>query len=170
MLKRVSQPEGPGYLPTDWMDSQRTYPNGSINSTYFIEAKRQARDLHASAIRSDYSWEFAGPVNIGGRITDIEIPGDSFTDIFVAAASGGILKTTNNGASWTNIFSDQATIPIGDIAISRENPDLMYAGTGEANASSQSVRGDGIYKSTDGGVTWQQSGSRSFSLFWQNHH
>jgi len=150
--------ESPRLLPSDWMENQRTFPNGTIKTEAYLEAVRQARDLHASAGRSNFEWEFAGPLNIGGRITDIEVPDGSFSTIFVAAASGGILKTTNNGASWTNVFKDQATISIGDIAISSEDPDLMYAGTGEANSSSQSFRGDGIYKSVDGGTTWQHSG------------
>jgi len=158
MLSRISQPKGPGYLPTDWMDRQRTFPNGGIKTGVYLQAVRQAKELHAAAGRSDYSWVFAGPTNIGGRITDIEIPGESFNTVFVAAASGGILKTTNNGASWTNVFSDQATISVGDIAIDNANTNLMYAGTGEANSSSQSFRGDGIYKSVDGGTTWQHSG------------
>ncbi|MFH1119456.1 MAG: T9SS type A sorting domain-containing protein [Bacteroidota bacterium] len=158
MLNRVSQPKGPGYLPADYMDRQRTFPYGGIKADVYLKAVRDASVIHSSAGRSDYSWEFAGPSNIGGRITDIEIPGESFSTIYIAAASGGILKTTNNGASWTNIFKDQATIPVGDIAISQNNPDLMYAGTGEANSSSQSFRGDGIYKSVDGGTTWQHTG------------
>lgn len=165
MLSRVSQPKGPGYLPTDWMDRQRTFPNGGIKTDVYLQAVRQARDLHAAADRGDYNWVFAGPTNIGGRITDIEIPGESFNNVFIAAASGGILKTTNNGASWTNIFSNQATIPVGDIAIDHTNTDLMYAGTGEANSSSQSFRGDGIYKSTDGGTTWQFSGLELSAYF-----
>ncbi len=158
MLSRVSLPKGPDYLPTDWMDRQRTFPYGGIKTEVYLAAVRQARDLNASAERSGYSWVFAGPDNIGGRITDIEIPGESLSTVYVAAASGGILKTTNNGATWSNIFSDQATIPVGDIAIDKTNTNLMYAGTGEANSSSQSFRGDGIYKSTDGGTTWQHSG------------
>jgi photosystem II stability/assembly factor-like uncharacterized protein len=165
MLSRVTLPKGPGYLPTDWMDRQRTFPNGGIKTDVYLQAVRQARDLHAAAGRSDYSWVFAGPTNIGGRITDIEIPGESFNTVFVAAASGGILKTTNNGASWTNVFSGQATIPVGDIAIDNTNTDLMYAGTGEANSSSQSFRGDGIYKSTDGGTTWLHSGLELSAYF-----
>ncbi|KAF0199091.1 MAG: hypothetical protein FD166_716 [Bacteroidetes bacterium] len=150
--------ESPGFFPSDWMENQRTFPNGTIKTAAYLEAVRQARDLHAAAGRSNFEWEFAGPLNIGGRITDIEVPGGSYSTIFVAAASGGILKTTNNGASWTNVFKDQATISIGDIAIGSEETDLMYAGTGEANSSSQSFRGDGIYKSVDGGTTWQHSG------------
>jgi len=150
--------ESPGFLPSDWMENQRTFPNGTIKTSAYLEAVRQARDFHAAAERSNFEWEFAGPLNIGGRITDIEVPGGSYSTIFVAAASGGILKTTNNGASWTNVFKDQATISIGDIAIGSEETDLMYAGTGEANSSSQSFRGDGIYKSVDGGTTWQHSG------------
>ncbi|MBK9356724.1 MAG: T9SS type A sorting domain-containing protein [Bacteroidales bacterium] len=153
-----SRQKFPGFLPSDWMENQRTFPYGTIRTSAYLEAVRQARDIHGAAGRSNFEWEFAGPLNIGGRITDIEVPDGNFSTIFVAAASGGILKTTNNGASWTNIFKDQAAISIGDIAISQQDPDLMFAGSGEANSSSQSFRGDGIYKSTDGGTTWQHSG------------
>lgn len=158
MLQRAGLLKEPGYLPNDWMDRQRTFPYGSIKTDVYLEAVRRARDMHAFAERSSYTWEFAGPLNIGGRITDIEMPLGSFSTIYVGAASGGILKTTNSGATWTNIFNVAATISIGDIAVSADDPNLLYAGTGEANASSQSFRGDGIYKSTDGGDTWAHSG------------
>ncbi|PKP04192.1 MAG: hypothetical protein CVU14_00675 [Bacteroidetes bacterium HGW-Bacteroidetes-9] len=161
MLSRVDQPREPGYLPNDWMDRQRTFPYGSVKQDVYLSAVRQARNMQKYANRSGYNWQFAGPANIGGRITDIEIPTGSFSTIFIAAASGGILKTTNNGNSWTNIFSNAGSVSVGDIAIDKDNPDLMYAGTGEANSSSQSFRGDGIYKSTDGGDTWQHVGLES---------
>ncbi len=158
MAERVNTPKGPGYLPSDWMDRQRSFPHGGIKTEAYLEALEKVRQLNAAAGRSALEWSFTGPTNIGGRITDIEIPGESFTNVYVATASGGILKTTNNGASWVNIFKDQPSIPVGDIAIDRSNTNLMYAGTGEANSSSQSFRGDGIYKSTDGGTTWTHAG------------
>lgn len=159
MLSRITTPDGPGSIPADWMDRQRSYPYGRIKPEFYLSAMRQAQVLHNSTLRStDVNWEFAGPLNIGGRITDIEMPTGSFSTIYIGAASGGIFKTTNNGASWVNIFQDAATLPIGDLAIDPNNADVIWAGTGEANASSQSFRGDGIYKSTDAGETWQNMG------------
>jgi len=158
MLERVAAPKGPGYLPTDWMDRQRTFPYGTINPEVYLEAYRQAAAMNAAAARGRFNWELAGPLNIGGRITDIEIPTGSTSTIYIGAASGGIFKTVNNGMSWTNIFDQASSLTIGDLAIDTENPELMYAGTGEANSSSQSFRGDGIYKSTDAGNSWQYSG------------
>ncbi len=166
MLNRVKAPVGPGMLPSDWMDRQRSYPHGQIKTEWYLQAVRHARDMHATATKnSDVNWQFAGPLNIGGRITDIEVPSGSFSTIYISAASGGIFRTTNNGANWENIFDDAATISVGDIAIDPANPDIIWAGTGESNASSQSFRGDGIYKSTDGGDTWQHSGLEESAYF-----
>lgn len=165
MTDRVSTPKGPGWLPSDWMDRQRSYPQGRIKTESYLEAMRCARDLHASASRSTANWEFAGPFNIGGRITDIEVPEGSDATIYVGAATGGIFKTTDNGNNWMNVFLDATTLAIGDIALDPNNPNVVWAGTGEANASSQSVRGDGIYKSSDGGTTWQYTGLEKSAYF-----
>lgn len=159
MLSRMKAPSGPGSIPADWMDRQRSYPYGQIKPESYFSAMRQAQAMHQDAIRSTpVEWEFSGPLNIGGRITDIEMPVGSFSTIYIGAASGGIFKTTDNGGTWENIFQNAATISIGDIAIDPQNENIIWAGTGEANASSQSFRGDGIYKSVDGGETWQHSG------------
>ena len=165
MLKRTGLEKEPGYLPGDWLSRQRAYPYGRIKSEHFLQAVRQAAAMHNASDRSTFNWQLAGPLNIGGRITDIEMPAGSSSTIYLGAASGGIFKTTNSGSSWTNIFSTAATISIGDLAIGPDNPQLIYAGTGEANASSQSFRGDGIYKSTDGGNTWEHSGLDQSAYF-----
>jgi photosystem II stability/assembly factor-like uncharacterized protein len=165
MLKRTGLEKEPGYLPSDWLSRQRAYPHGRIKSEYFLKAVRDAQAMHSNATRSSYTWELAGPLNIGGRITDIEVPAGSFSTIYVGAASGGIFKTIDSGNSWVNIFNDAATISIGDLAVGTTNTNLIYAGTGEANASSQSFRGDGIYKSTDGGDSWTHSGLDETAYF-----
>lgn len=166
MNERVLAPEGPNRLPSDWMDRQRIYPQGSIKEESFISAMRMARDMHMTASsRTTVNWQFGGPLNIGGRITDIEMPVGSYSTIYIGSASGGLFKTTNGGNSWANVFISSATLPIGDIAIDPDNENVIWAGTGEANASSQSVRGDGIYKSVDGGTTWQNMGLEQSAYF-----
>ncbi|NQV01101.1 MAG: hypothetical protein HQ542_00510, partial [Bacteroidia bacterium] len=148
----------PSLSPNDWMAMQRIYPNHRIEPEVFLDAVAQAQRLIDESSRINTPWVFTGPTNIGGRITDIEIPNGDLQTIYVGAATGGILKTTDGGANWTNLFQDVPVISIGDIAIDPANPDILYAGTGEANSSSFSFWGNGMYKSTDAGLTWEHSG------------
>jgi photosystem II stability/assembly factor-like uncharacterized protein len=95
---------------------------------------------------------------MGGRIADVEgVSGDPNT-VYVATASGGIFKTVDGGINWTPIFERQNTISVGDIALEPGNPDVIWAGTGEANPRNSVSFGDGVYKSTDGGKSWKHLG------------
>ncbi len=103
-------------------------------------------------------WRFIGPDIIGGRVTDVDVPKGSKKVIYVATASGGLWKTTNTGVTWEPLFDEQATLSIGDIAIPETQPDTIWVGTGEANHFRGSLAGAGVYKSADGGKTWQHLG------------
>ena len=144
--------------PGEYMAHQRMYPYNSINHENYLQAIKEARIFKKSLKLWNYTWEFAGPTNIGGRITDIEMHPDSPETIYLGAASGGVWKTTDNGDSWDYMFDDVDLISIGDIAIDPNNENIIYAGTGESNSSSYSFLGDGIYKSYDGGESWENSG------------
>lgn len=143
--------------PHDFMFMQRAYPTGQIKTEAYREAiqwkKQQTRNAGGT-------WEFVGPTNIGGRVTDIEIPIDQPQTYYVGAASGGIFKTIDAGATWNSIFDDQEMLSIGDIEISKNNSSIVWVGTGEVNAGGGSLAydGDGIYKSEDGGTTWEVKG------------
>jgi photosystem II stability/assembly factor-like uncharacterized protein len=105
-------------------------------------------------------WRSIGPANMGGRATDVEgVPGNPNV-VYLATASGGLWKTTNAGVRWTPLFERQGTISIGDIALEPGNPDVVWVGTGESNVRNSVSFGDGVYKSTDGGRTWQHMGLR----------
>ena len=107
---------------------------------------------------SQLTWRSIGPAIMGGRTADVEgVPGDPNT-VYVATASGGLWKTTNGGVTWKPIFERQGTISIGDIALAPGNPDVVWVGTGESNVRNSVSFGDGVYKSTDGGNTWQHMG------------
>ena len=143
--------------PGEWMSAQRMYPYDEIKQDVYLSEMKKANQMYASR-NGEIEWEFVGPTNIGGRITDIEMPTGQSQIIYLGGASGGILKTENTGLIWEQKFVGIPTISIGDIAIDPENQDILYVGTGEANASSYSFLGSGIYKSLDGGDSWQYSG------------
>jgi len=145
--------------PHDFMFMQRAYPTGELKTDAYSKAiqwkKQQTRNTNAAVL-----WEFSGPENVGGRVTDIEIPIDQPQTYYVGAASGGIFKTTDAGVSWSPIFDDQEMLSIGDIEISKNNTDVVWVGTGEVNAGGGSLAydGSGMFKSEDGGFTWESKG------------
>ncbi len=107
---------------------------------------------------SRLEYRSIGPAIMGGRIADVEgVPGDANV-VYVATASGGLWKTTNGGVTWKPIFERQGTLSIGDIALAPSNPEVVWVGTGESNVRNSVSFGDGVYKSTDGGKTWQHMG------------
>jgi photosystem II stability/assembly factor-like uncharacterized protein len=114
-----------------------------------------------TALLADYQWRSIGPGAAGGRITDVEALDTDFRFAVAAAASGGVWKTTNAGTTWSPIFDDYGSASIGDIAIFQKNPQILWVGTGEANNRNSVAWGDGIYKSTDGGGTFQNVGLRT---------
>ena len=114
----------------------------------------------AEALLNNLKWRCIGPANSGGRMGDFAVVKGSPNIIYAATASGGLWKTTNNGVTWEPIFDDQSTSSIGDVTVSPSHPDIVWVGTGEQNNRQSSSWGDGVYKSTDGGKTWQCMGLR----------
>ncbi len=103
-------------------------------------------------------WQQRGPGNVGGRTRTIAVdPDDASGQTWYAGAiSGGIWKTTNAGNSWQNISPDMPNLSIASLVFAPSNSNVIYAGTGEGYYSIDAVRGQGIFKSTDKGVTWNQ--------------
>ena len=100
-----------------------------------------------------------GPGNVGGRTRALIVDPDnpSFNTWYAGASSGGIWKTTDAGQSWTNLTEDLPNLSTNSLAMAESNSNIIYAGTGELYANNLAfVRGDGIFKSVDRGVTWNQ--------------
>lgn len=151
-----------GKKPSDWFLMQRSYPYPEINYAARDMAYRQAHEARAVAAAANRGegWSFGGPLNIGGRISALAMHPADMQTIYAGAASGGIFKSTNTGQSWTPVFEEAASLSIGDIAVADTDPEIIWAGTGEANAGGGSMTydGDGVYMSADGGQSWQHKG------------
>lgn len=99
-----------------------------------------------------------GPAAMSGRITAIDVVESNPDIIFAGAASGGVWRTTGGGLDWEPVFDDEAVQGIGAIDIYQKNPDVIWVGTGEGNPRNSVSSGYGVYKSIDGGDTWELMG------------
>lgn len=109
-----------------------------------------------------------GPEVMSGRIVDIavaESPGTRGgrlgTVIYVAAATGGVWNSTSGGVDWDPIFDDAGVGSVGDVTVAPSASDIVWVGTGEPNNMRSSSYGDGVYKSVDGGATFEHTGLRT---------
>jgi photosystem II stability/assembly factor-like uncharacterized protein len=117
----------------------------------------EARQMPVASF-DDLSFRSIGPAVMGGRIDAVAVVEDRPWSMYIGAASGGIWKTENMGTTWTPIFDDYETSSIGDVAISRSDPDIVWVGTGEPNNRQSSSFGTGVYKSENGGKNFTRVG------------
>ena len=123
-----------------------------------LESFNQRKKLEENSLVSNVKFRSVGPTIMSGRIVDVDVSPDDPTHFYVAYASGGLWKTINNGLSFTPIFDNEAVITIGDIAVDWKHGETIWIGTGENNSSRSSYSGVGVYKSSDGGKTWEHKG------------
>jgi photosystem II stability/assembly factor-like uncharacterized protein len=102
-----------------------------------------------------------GPALTSGRVVAFAVDPTDPTRYFVAAASGGVWKTTNSGTTWNPVFEHEGSYSIGAVAIDPKNPNVVWVGTGELNAQRSVGYGDGIYRSEDGGKSWHNMGLKA---------
>ncbi|MCC7052626.1 MAG: hypothetical protein IT355_05125 [Gemmatimonadaceae bacterium] len=151
-------------------------PRATIASDSLPQTRRQSggRPATAAALRpvvdtgaaagpslAGLTWRSIGPATMSGRIADVAIHPKTPRTWFVAAASGGVWKTTNAGTTFTPVFDAQSTYSIGAITIDPVNPNVLWVGTGENNYQRAVGYGDGVFKSVDGGTTWSNVGLKA---------
>ncbi len=117
----------------------------------------QRKALDESSPLKSIAFRNIGPSNMSGRVVDIEVNPSNPVEFYVAYASGGLWHTVNNGQSLKPIFEKEATYSIGDIAVNWSTK-TIWVGSGESNSSRSSYSGNGIYKSSNNGKTWEYLG------------
>jgi len=137
-----------------WFQARAAWPVREARvRTVIDERARVAKSL--APLAGIGSWELSGPTNIGGRLTSIvHHPADPGR-IWVGSAGGGVWYSPDAGQSWQAQWHDQDVLNVGSLALHPTNPEILYCGTGEANLSADSYPGVGIYKTEDGGQSWQ---------------
>jgi photosystem II stability/assembly factor-like uncharacterized protein len=129
------------------------------DADYLRAAYETYREMERSSPHRSVKWKYLGPTNLSGRATDIAVAErGSSRRIYAAYATSGVWQSDDGGVTWQAVFEHAASTSIGDIAVAPSNPDIIWIGTGEANIFRASMPGVGVYKSTDGGRTFQHAG------------
>ncbi|WP_237717677.1 hypothetical protein [Pontibacter sp. BAB1700] len=123
-----------------------------------LQGFEKRQQLEQNSLVKNLAFRNVGPTVQSGRITDLDVNPKDPTNFYAAYASGGLWRTINNGISFEPLFDNEAVMTIGDIAVDWNNNETIWIGTGESNSSRSSYSGVGVYKSTDGGKTWQHMG------------
>src|SRR5262245_42655705 len=155
LMVALSQPphagsQPPGTDPTSGAKKAAANPNSNVLPGEWVES---------------FTWRPIGPANMSGRIVALAVCDSDPSTWWSATASGGLLKTTNNGITFEHQFDKQATVSIGDVAVAQSDPKVVWVGTGENNPRNSVSYGDGVYMSTDGGDTWTNMGlNKTFQI------
>jgi len=147
--------------PGDFLALRYAYPNQGPSFKAFDLAKKEV----ARKTRSDktlpgfnQTWRLEGPGNIGARINIIAPHPSNADTMLIGYSTGGIFKTIDGGQSWYPVFDQPAYSAISAIDYDPNDPNIVYAGTGDHNLTGYPFSGDGIHKSLDGGESWSQVG------------
>jgi photosystem II stability/assembly factor-like uncharacterized protein len=168
--------------PGEWMSLQRANASGRIPSRAYGRAIEQANAIGRATQDADPAlaaaeWTAMGPTNIGGRVVELAVDpirGNSscvgtqcvpVRRVYAAAATGGVFRSSDSGLTWTRAWPDDITQAMGALAIGSDG--VLYAGTGEANPGGGSIvyGGTGLYRSKDGGDTWENVGLATSGAF-----
>lgn len=134
----------------------------SFLSTGLLFAQRNKDETPSSLLEetslAGLKFRSIGPALTSGRISDFAVNPDKPKEYYVATSAGGVWKTTNSGTTFTPIFDSQGSYSIGCVTLDPNNSNVVWVGTGENNNQRSVAYGDGIYKSDDGGKSWNKMG------------
>jgi len=158
-------------LRDEYYMQQRAYPNDYIPEgakenawKQFDQMLHNTKDKRSKTLSSQNEWNIVGPFKVGGRVKSVVVHPQDPNIVYIAAATGGIWKTTNGGNEWFPLFDYKNSISMGSLAMDPEDSNILYAATGEAIRGA-SYAGDGVFKTVDGGNTWEQIGLTTVEKF-----
>ena len=150
-----AQEAGSGAARTSEQEAAPVAPPSAESRLAAFSAKTALRE---GSLVERVPLQNIGPTVMSGRVVDVDVRPDDPSHFYVAYASGGLWKTTSGGTHFMPLFDDQAAMTLGDIAVDWTSGETVWAGTGENNSSRSSYAGTGVYKSADGGETWEHKG------------
>jgi hypothetical protein len=173
------KPDHPGEAAA-FRHMQRRDESGTVKPDGLIIANQQRKEIleiQEETIRSlglsemppiagvySYRWTPIGPGNIGGRVRSILIHPTDTNKMWAGSVSGGIWNTTDGGLNWSPVNDFMGNLSISTLVMDPSNSNVLFAATGEGFYNGDAVNGAGIFKSVDGGVTWNQMSSTNPTL------
>src|SRR5258705_197888 len=143
--------------PSFWFMAQRLSGDGRIP----VRARGRALaevGARAGPASAPGTWVGAGPLKVGGRATAVAVDPNDANRIWLGTAEGGVFRSDDAGVDWAPVFDGQTAAAIGSIAVHPADSNTVYVGTGEDNGGGFAYDGEGVFKTTDGGVTWTSLG------------
>jgi hypothetical protein len=156
---------------SEWFRDNVAWPQRDAPTLELVhERARIRRTMPPHALASD--WEMAGPTNIGGRMTAVVVHPQDQDTLWAGAAGGGVWHSTDAGITWQALWHQQESLNVGALAMDPNDPMVLYCGTGEANLSADSYPGIGLFRTQDGGATWdliQRTSENRYSCAYKQH-
>jgi photosystem II stability/assembly factor-like uncharacterized protein len=149
-------PQKPPLTPEEEISRHFARRKG-MNTAERLAGYEKRRQMEQDSDFSKLVWRSVGSEHHGGRVVRILSPKGKPEQLLVAYATGGLWRTEDTGITWTPLFEGQSSFGIGDFGISADGQ-TIWVGTGEANSQRTSYQGTGVFKSVDGGKTWQNMG------------
>lgn len=125
------------------------------------ESEPDKKDPWKSETFGGLAFRSIGPAKTSGRVVDFAVNPYNHSEYFVAAASGGVWKTSNAGITYNPVFDGEGAYSIGCVEIDPANTNVVWVGSGENNNQRSVAYGDGVYKSEDGGKSWKNVGLKN---------
>lgn len=138
----------------NWFQSRAAWPLREARVRKLVRERERAEDTLTPAPGTE-QWQNIGPTNVGGRVTSLVCDPAYPDHLWAGAAGGGVWESLDAGRSWKALWHVQSVLNVGALAIHPTNPKILYCGTGEANLSADSYAGVGLYRTLNGGRTWQ---------------